>query len=101
VEAVWRSAPAAEGAATPDFYKQLVQTIWNYFTLRTTVPLMKKQSLFELLESKSVDPQLVAELKEILLTCEVSMFGNVDLNVNREGLLHKSKVLLEKMDRLL
>ena len=101
VEAVWRSAPVAEGAATPDFYKHLVQTIWNYFTLRTTVPLMKKQSLFELLESKSVDPQLVAELKEILVTCEVSMFGNVNLNVNREGLLHRSRVLLEKMDRLL
>jgi hypothetical protein len=100
LESVWKSAPSADEPAA-GFYRQLSKAIWKFFTLRIPVPLMKKQSLIELLNSKSVDPLLIEELEEILLTCEVSLFGNLDMKIDKAGLLQRSRELLEKIDRLL
>jgi hypothetical protein len=100
---VWADSPPAHSTKPAEFYSRLIKTIWRFLELRVASSggVTRKDGLFALLKEKSSDPNLANELRELLETCEVSMFSNVDLVEDKAGLLEKTRVLLEKLDRSL
>jgi len=83
------------------FFKGLERAIWNYF--RDRLPAfrtnMSKSELATILDRKGVKPELINSLMTFLHQCEVAVYTNAEMNLNKPELLQQSQQILESIDR--
>lgn len=90
------------GSTDREFYAGLLQSIWRFFELKAGLSGtgMNKNGLFEILQGKDVDQELLASLGEVLHTCEAGMFTQVSLHLDKKVILEKTREILQELEKL-
>ncbi len=95
---------SSENLGSPDreFYSGLMQSIWKFFELKAGLSGtgMNKNGLFEILQGKDADQELLASLGEVLHTCEAGMFTQVSLHLDKKVILEKTREILQELEKL-
>lgn len=85
-----------------EFYSSLLQVIWKFFELRAGLSgtAANKSRLFAILQDKNADNSMLADLSEVLHTCEAGMFTNASLHLDKKTILDKSREILHQAEKL-
>jgi hypothetical protein len=89
--------------SNPEFYEGLQQFIWKYFEnhFRLDASMANKEILFSKLRIAGVKDEIVLNLDKILTVCEMGIFANATLEINKEDLLKETKYTLEVINHSL
>ncbi|MBL7723213.1 MAG: protein BatD [Chitinophagaceae bacterium] len=102
-EEVLQGVIILQSAEDKEFYKELFQAIWTYFTnhIELTGSAKNKANLLILLKEKGARKENIDTLSGIFSACEAGMYTNVSLKADREMLLQKTKEVLEEIEKSL
>jgi hypothetical protein len=80
-----------------EFCTKLHQILWEYLGNRQSLEGsgLNKENLFSKLELEGVKDEIVTNLQRLLTECEMGMFTDAALEINKEKLLTEAKEVLE------
>lgn len=102
-EEVLQGVITLQSADDKEFYKELHQTIWTYFTnhIELTGSAKNKENLLVLLKEKGASKENIDTLSGIFSACEAGMYTNASLTADREMLFQKTKEVLGEIEKSL
>jgi hypothetical protein len=101
VEEILLPASSALDKDNRIFYRELDRSIWDYFKDRfpDSDINMNKFDLAAILNRKAVKPELINKLTAIIHQCEMGVYANAEMNVNKSDLIEKAIAILNSIDK--
>jgi len=82
------------------FYEELNYSIWNYLNqnLNLVGSQLNKSDLSKNLVARGIDPSKAKELANLIHQCEVSLYTNAEIDVNKNELFENAKRILRDIE---
>jgi hypothetical protein len=82
------------------FFKNLNQSIWNYFNQRFQLSgsQMNKTELTKILIAKGIKPVKVDELIKLIHQCENGIYADAEIDLNKKELFESTKQILKEIE---